>query len=58
MLPCGFAAGIAGALPKAGVSELPRCLTRTVASPINATIRPNGPEKSIALPSLVGAEAS
>ena len=46
MLPCGFAAGIAGALPQAGSGEpyLSRRDTSAVA-PINATTRANVSEK-------------
>ncbi len=45
-MPCGFAAGIAGVLPKAGSYAAPsRRRSRTVASPISATIRPKMPDR-------------
>src|SRR6266567_4681867 len=48
MLPCGFAAGITGALPRAGVFGVP-CSRRhdTVAAPISATPRAKMSEKLI-----------
>ena len=48
MLPCGFAAGIAGALPMACCCGGPsRCRSMTVPAPISATMRPNAPAKLI-----------
>ena len=62
MLPCGFAAGIAGLLPKAG-SWAPPVSRRhmTAAAPMSATIRAKMPDMLIALLPLVApmlAEAS
>ena len=53
-MPCGFAAGIAGVLPKAGSYAAPsRRRSRTVASPISATIRPKMPDRLTAIPPLI-----
>ena len=53
-MPCGFAAGIAGVLPKAGSCALPsRRRNRTVAAPISATIRPKMPDRLTAIPPLI-----
>ena len=61
MLPCGFAAGIAGVLPKAGSCAPPCRRHRIAAAPISATIRAKMPDKLIAILPLVArtlAEAS
>src|SRR3989442_9000313 len=54
MLPCGFAAGIAGVLPTAGLCA-PPCSRRhaIAAAPISATMRAKIPDKLIALLPLV-----
>ena len=46
MAPCGFAAGITGALPQAG-SGAPPCSRRhrIAAAPISATMRAKMPDK-------------
>src|SRR5260221_7694996 len=50
MLPCGFAAGIAGVLPTAGSCAPPRSRRHaTAAAPISATMRAKMPDKLIVL---------
>ena len=51
-MPCGFAAGIAGALPKAGSWHAAcRRRHRIAAAPTSATMRAKMPDKLIAHPS-------